>query len=155
MSYYKGKHTQIQRLQNRAARIISNDFDYDHSGITVVKQLGLLTVLERRDYRILVTVFKSMNDLAPHYLSDSFVYVSDVHNRVTRQANIGDLYVFNATTAYMQKSLQYSSSLLWNRLPQHIRNATNLNIFKRLCKSLLLSQCVNLCFCHNVYLPSS
>ena len=130
----------IQRFQNRAARIISNDFDYDHSGITVVKQLGLLTVLEARDYFILITVFKCLNDLAPHYFSDSFVYVSDVHNRVTRQTNIGDLYVFNATTAYMQKSLQYSGSLLWNRLPQHIRNATNLNIFKRLCKSWLLSQ---------------
>ena len=103
----------IQRFQNRAAHIISNDFDYDHSGITVVKQLGLLTVLERRDYLILITVFKCLNDLAPHYLSDSFVY-SDVHNRVTRQTNIGDLYVFNATSAYMQKSLQYSGSLLWN-----------------------------------------
>ena len=137
----------IQRLQNRAACIISNDFDYDQTGITVVKQLGLLTVLvfhissiERRDYCILITVFKCMNDLAPHYLSDSFVYVSDVHNHVTRQTNIGDLYVSNATTSYMQKSLQYSSSLLWNRLPQHIRNGTNLNIFKCLCKSLLLSQ---------------
>ena len=95
------------------------DFYYDHSGITVVKQLGLLTVLERRDYLILITVFKCLNDLAPHYLSDSFVYVSDVHNRVTRQTDIGDLYVFNATTAYMQISLQYSDSLLWNRLPQH------------------------------------
>ena len=94
----------IQRFQNRTARIISNDFDYDHSGITIVKQLGLLTILERRDY---------LNDLA-YYLSDSFVYVSDVHSRVTRQTNIGDLYVFNATTAYMQKSLQYSGSLLWN-----------------------------------------
>ena len=81
----------IQRFQNRTAHIISNDFDYDHSGITVVKQLGLLTVLERRDYLILITVFKCFNDLAPHYLSDSFVYVSDAHNRVTRQTNIGDL----------------------------------------------------------------
>ena len=83
---------------------------------------------------------KILNDLAPHYLSDSFVYVSKVHNRVTRQTNIGDLYDFNATTAYMQKSLQYSGSLQWNRLPQHIRNSPNLNIFKHLCKSWLLSQ---------------
>ena len=130
----------IQLFQNRAARIISNDFDYDHSGITVVKQLGLLTVLEHRDYLILIRHFKCLNDLAPHYLSDSLVYVSDVHNRVTRQTYIGDLYVFNATTAYGQKSLQYSGSPLWNRLPRHIRNASNLNIFKRLCKSWLLSQ---------------
>ena len=63
------------RFQNRAAPIISCDFNYDHSGITVVKQLGLLTVLERRDYLILITVFKCLNDLAPHYLSDSFLYM--------------------------------------------------------------------------------
>ena len=37
-------------------------------------------------------------------------------------------------------SLGLSGSLLWNRLPQHIRNATNLNILKRSCKSWLLSQ---------------
>ena len=122
------------------APLFENSGSAPDSGITVVKQLGLLTVLERRDYLILITVFKCLNDLAPHYLSDLFVYVCDVHNRVTRQTNIGDLYVFNATTAYIQKSLQYSGSLLWNRLPQHIRNATNLNIFKRLCKSWLLSQ---------------
>ena len=121
-----------------AACIISNDFDYNHSGINVAKQLDLLTVLERRDNLILVTIIKCLNDLAPHYLSDSFVYVSDVHNRVTRQTNIGDLYVFNATTAYMQKSLQYSGSLLWNRVPLHIRNATNLNLFKRFCPNEII-----------------
>ena len=115
----------IQRFQNRTARIISNDFDYDHSGITIVKQLGLLTILERRDY---------LNDLA-YYLSDSFVYVSDVHSRVTRQTNIGDLYVFYATTAYMQKSLQYSGSLLWN-----ISEMPPTYTYLRLCKSWLLSQ---------------
>ena len=65
-----------------------------------------------------------LNDLALHYLPDLFVYVYDVHSCITRQTNIGDLFVFNATTAYMQKSLQNSGSLLWNRLPQHIRNAT-------------------------------
>ena len=72
-SYHKGKHTQNTTIQNRAGCIIANDFDSDHSGITVVKQLGLLTVLERRDYLILITIFKCLNDLAPHYLSDSFV----------------------------------------------------------------------------------
>ena len=66
-----------------AARIISNDFDYNHSGIIVVKRLGLLTVLERRDYLILVTIIKCLNDLA--FLFYLYIYFfSDVHNIVTR-----------------------------------------------------------------------
>ena len=115
------KHTQFP---NWAAGIICTDFDYNHSALTFVQRLGLLAVLDLRDYLILITVSKCLNDLALHYLPDLFVYVSDVHNRITRQNNIGDLFVFNATTTYMQKSLQYSGSLLWIRLPQHIRNAT-------------------------------
>ena len=83
--YTKENIHKIQGFQNKPAGIISNDFDYDHSGITAVKQLGFLTVIERRGYLILITVFKCLNGLAPHYLSDSFEYVSDVHSRVTRQ----------------------------------------------------------------------
>ena len=76
------------------------------------------------------------------------------HNGITRQTNIGAMYVFNATTAYMQKSPLYSGSLLLNRLPhtytyqkchqlKHIQTLMQilaLNIFKRLCKYWLLSQ---------------
>ena len=72
----------IQRFQNQAAHVISNDFDYNHSGITVVQPFCLLTVLERKDNLILITVFKCLNDLTSHYLSDLFVCVSDFHNRV-------------------------------------------------------------------------
>ena len=126
----------IQQFQNRAARIISNDFDYNHSGITVVKQLYLLTVLERRDYLILITVFKCLNDLAPHYLSDLFVYVSDVHNRVTRQTNIGDLYVFSATTAYAEITTISCGTDCLN-ISEMPRTSTYSNTY------------ANLGFCHN------
>ena len=128
-----------------------NDFNfYNNLGIEIDSTLhGTLSL--QMFARKLISSISALQQLSDPFLHDPcsvstiptllFVYVSDVHSCIAKQTNIGDLFVFNAITAYMQKSQQYSGSLLWNRLPQHIRNATNLNIFKRLCKSWLLSQC--------------
>ena len=90
--------------------------------------LGWLTVKERRDYLTLVTVYKSLNSLAPNYQSDLFTYVSDVHERTTRQSKNSDLYLCNVRTSYnnIKKSLQYYGAYLWNQLPVYIRNSNNL-----------------------------
>ena len=42
--------SKVQRLQNRAARIITGNFDYVHvRGIDIAKQLKWMNVIERRD----------------------------------------------------------------------------------------------------------
>ena len=97
--------------------------------------LGWLTVKERRDYLTLVIVYKSLNSLAPNYQSDLFTYVSDVHERTTRQSQNSDLYLSNVRTSYVKKSLQYHGASLWNQLPVNIRNSNNLQIFKVQCKN--------------------
>ncbi len=40
----------VQRLQNRAGRIVSGNYDWIIRGIDIVKLLNLQTVRERRDY---------------------------------------------------------------------------------------------------------
>ena len=39
----------LQCLHNRAARIITDDFDWNSSGITIVNDLGWLNICQRRD----------------------------------------------------------------------------------------------------------
>ena len=45
----------VQRLQNRAARILTGIFDYVNTrGIDLVKTLGLMNVSQRRDYFMII-----------------------------------------------------------------------------------------------------
>jgi hypothetical protein len=131
----------VQRFQNRAARIIFQNFDYDTvHGFSLVLNSPWLTVEERRDYLTLLTVYKALNNLGPYALSDMFTYVSDIHDRVTRQADNDDLYISQVRTNYMKKSLQYTGAYLWNKIPPYIRNVSSLNLFKISCKNWIISQ---------------
>jgi hypothetical protein len=130
----------IQRFQNRAARIISNNYDYDnYAGLEIVKSLDLFTIAERKDFLTLVQVYKCLNNLAPHYLSDLFTFVSDIHDRVTRQSQENDLYVPKCNTTFLQKSLLAYGSKLWNQLPPVIRMSPTVSQFKTNCKQWLFS----------------
>ena len=61
----------MQRLQNRAARIITGNYDFINTrGIDLVKHLKWMCVSQRRDYFIAILMFKSTHGRAPHYLRD-------------------------------------------------------------------------------------
>ncbi len=50
---------------NRAARIITGNFDYGVREVELLKQVGLMTFKERRDYVMGVLVFKPINGTVP------------------------------------------------------------------------------------------
>ena len=59
----------VQRLQNRAARILTGNFDYVNTrGIDLVKNLGLMNVTQRRDYFMIIMIF--IHGLVPDYICD-------------------------------------------------------------------------------------
>ena len=60
--------SRLQRVQNMAARMVTNANKYDH--ITpVLTQLHWLPVRYRIEYKVLLTVFKCLHGSAPGYLS--------------------------------------------------------------------------------------
>ena len=59
----------LQLIQNAAARVLTKTKKYEH--ITpILTSLHWLPVKQRIDFKILLTVFKSMNGLAPYYIDD-------------------------------------------------------------------------------------
>ncbi len=59
------KHlNKVQRIINRASRIISGNFEYDVRGVELLKQLVLRTSKERRDYLMGLLVYKCVNGIA-------------------------------------------------------------------------------------------
>jgi len=59
----------LQRIQNGAARIVTNTRKYDH--ITpILQKLYWLPVRQRIHFKILLITFKSINDMAAEYLCE-------------------------------------------------------------------------------------
>ena len=110
----------VQRLQNRAARIIVGNYSQDVRGIDLVRQLGWFNVKERRDYFTALSVFKSINGLFPVYMHDLFTFSRDVNARSTRQADHGDMHVPRVFKNVFKQSLQYTGAKLWNNLPNFL-----------------------------------
>ena len=68
----------IQRVQNAAARLISGTKKY--ASITpILIKLHWLPVIARIEYKILLTVFKSLNNLAPEYISELYLINTILH----------------------------------------------------------------------------
>ncbi|XP_071787351.1 uncharacterized protein [Asterias amurensis] len=58
----------LQRIQNWAAKLICKAMKYDHA-TPCLQQLHWLPVKERVTFKVLVTVFKCLQGIAPGYLS--------------------------------------------------------------------------------------
>jgi hypothetical protein len=126
------KHiNRIQRLQNRCARIILNNFDYINTrGVDLVKQLGWMTIQERSDYFLILTVFKSIVGKTPYYLQNSFNLRKDLNLRTSANTEY-DLHIPMFESPIKEKSLSIYGAKLWNKLPLHLKQIKSLCTFKR------------------------
>ena len=80
----KMQFKKLQYVQNTAARIVTQTRKFDH--ITpVLFDLHWLPVSYRIVFKILLLVFKSLNNLSPSYLADRLSYQS--HSRNLRSAS--------------------------------------------------------------------
>ena len=61
----------LQKLQNRAARILTSS-SYDADAGYLLQQLGWKDMIAQRQIQVALMVFKALNDLVPDYLSSMF-----------------------------------------------------------------------------------
>ena len=62
----------LQKLQKRAARIVTQNFNWDESSINIIRNLGWQTIRERYEFLTCCITYKARNNLAPNYISDLF-----------------------------------------------------------------------------------
>ena len=131
----------VQRLQNRAARIITSNFDYVNvRGIDIVKQLKWMNITQRRDYCMALTMFKCINGISPIYMCNAITMCSDVANRVTRMSDASNMTVVPPASLYIFKnSFSYRGPIIWYTLQEHLRCCCTLNDFKKKMKIYVLS----------------
>ena len=70
----------VQRLQNRAARAITKNYDYTIPSSKIIQKLGWMNIHKRYKYFTGILMFKSLNKLAPLPLQNVFLLsVQSIH----------------------------------------------------------------------------
>ena len=101
-----------------------------------MKDLQWLPIKKRIEYKILVLTFKCVHNLAPAYLTE---LLHNCTNKGTRADNKNLLVVpkVNKST-FSGRSFSLTAPFLWNQLPNHLRHASSLEIFKVRFKDTLI-----------------
>ena len=109
---------------------------YDHV-TPILSNLQWLTIKQKIYYDLCVMVFRILNDIIPPWLFN-FISVGDMRTRQTRFDN--DLFVSRANTNLGSKSFSIQGPSAWNKLPNSLKETTNINSFKKGLKKHLLSE---------------
>ena len=119
---------QLQRLQNRAARIVTNS-NFDAPSKPLIHILGWKTIEQLINRQVYITVFKCLHGIAPEYLSDIFTKnaVNAIHS--LRDTST-DLRLPLKRSANGQKCFSFRGSQCWNSLSTEAKQASSIKAFK-------------------------
>mgnify|MGYP000701761593 CR=1 FL=1 len=122
----------LQLFQNAALRLVTRKERKDH--ITpMLRLLHWLPVCHRIVFKSYFLLFKSLNRLAPSYLSELLI----IHTQVRELRSATQLLLDKPQTKLVTKgdrTFAVAAPNLWNNLPLHIRSAPSLTLFKSLLK---------------------
>ena len=122
----------LQKLQDRAARIIMNFKNESGQSLLARNSLGWINLEERRAHIKAKLMYKSINNLAPERLSNLFqnsntIYDYDLRGSSTR------LCLPRPKTEFMKKRFSYNGAYVWNHIPEDIRTSAS---YKSFCQKL-------------------
>lgn len=127
----------LQLVQNAAARILIGSSRYDHIS-PVLASLHWLPVQVRADFKVLLLTYKALNGMAPSYLTD--LLTPYVPTRSLRSQATGLLMIpIVRKKTVGERAFFFRAPILWNRLPQEIRQACSVEVFKAKLKTHLFS----------------
>ena len=128
----------LQQVQNTAARIVTRTKSGAH--ITpILRSLHWLPVRSRIHYKIVITVFKALNNLAPEYLRD--LLQPSQTTRCLRSASKNLLFQPRTKTkTYGDRAFSAAGPRLWNELPHELRTETSLDVFKSNLKTYIFKK---------------
>ena len=117
----------LQKLQNRAGRLILHiNRDSRIPNLEIHNALAWDTLSDRRNQHLLIYMFKSLNNMTPIYISDSFtISAHEYHLRFS-----GKLYTPKPHTEFLKRTFKYRGAMAYNNLPVFVRAASTLNAFK-------------------------
>ena len=133
----------LQSVQNSAGCLVCTTRKFDHITRTLI-DLHWLPIRHRIVFKILLLVYKSLNDKAPLYLSDLLTYRRSSYS--LRSVSNGDLVEPSSKMrTYGDRSFAVCAPRLWNSLPLSIRRSSSVDTFKNVLKTYLFKMFVSEC----------
>ena len=130
----------VQRLMslvcvyNSAARIVSRTRKYEHITPVLIK-LHWLPIKFRIKFKVLLLVYKALNGLAPKYIKELLVpYKPRRHLRSEAKGLLDEPWT---RLKFGDCAFSISAPRLWNALPQHLKDSTSCQAFKKCLKTHL------------------
>ena len=123
----KAASEKLEKVNERAVRLVFRDKATAYTEL--VKKLNLSTLENLRLDKILLSVFKTINNTgAPQSLKELITYRDTKYNlRGNKIISIPKA----KTTTYGLKSWRYLAAKLWNSLPDNLRTIKDFRDFKR------------------------
>ena len=81
----KGLSDKLQKLQNRAFRIIKRE-NYDIRSVDILNSVGFPNLQTRRRHQLAILMYKIKHKMLPNYLIDIFTSTHEIHDYSTRQS---------------------------------------------------------------------
>ena len=117
----------VEKVQKLACRIITSMPPRTSSAL-LFTMLNFLTFNAIYKQCVLVMMYKFNTGMLPDVLNNMFTRTNTIHNIATRQT--GKLHVNYCKLQMTSKVLRHSGVLLWNNLPDDIRQQVTLSSFK-------------------------
>ena len=125
----------INRLQRRAARIVSKQYGSQEISVTkLIKDLKWQTFETRRDYFLNMLMYRCIHGTAPTRLCNEIEMYFDRHGLNTRNANSLNVVLPKPNIEMFKQTFRYSGAKKWNVLHSDLQNSHSLSSFKRLYK---------------------
>ena len=126
----QGLATRIQKLQNRAARIITFQ-GYDVRSAQIRKQLYWEELASRRQRHLSLLIYDTVNGNVPSSLSELFSNVSENNpcKSMLRNTEYNVVLDHCPKTEYYKGSFSYRGGMLWNLLPNDVKAAESKAIY--------------------------
>lgn len=131
-----GNIYKLQLVQNHAARLIKQIPKREHIS-PVLKELHWLPVKFRIQYKLAILVYQSLYDpLYPSYMKD--MLTPYIPSRSLRSSQMNQLRKpIPKLKHYGERAFTFVGPDLWNSLPEDLKSAQSLQIFKNKLKTYL------------------
>ena len=132
--------SRIQSVINVAARIVYGQACFEHITPTLRDRLHWQRIPQRIDLKRCLLVFKALHGLAPVYIKNYCVEVSS--RRCLRSSSHSRLVIpqLSKTVLFGERSFTVGGPSLWNHLPDNVKEAGCIELFKQRLKTHLFRQ---------------
>ena len=123
---------------DKTARLVTGAKRNDHSD-PILRNLHWLPINERLTFKLLIFTYKALNGLAPIYILELLEPYLPPQLLCSAQRNLLKV-PYTRTITYGNRAFSYAAPTLWNSLPEPVKTAESLCIFKTALKTFLFSK---------------